>query len=140
SRKALSLSSTKDAIRSLQDIYRASSRNLILIDSNKTIVDLEMTPNNMAIIETQKGLLAHSNHFISDQLLSEERSEGTNLENSYIRLNRINNLLEKYKGDLDSEKMKRILCDRGSYPHCICQKHEDESHQSPGGDGKDVIT
>src|SRR5699024_6120461 len=102
--------------------------------------DLEMTPNNMAIIETQKGLLAHSNHFISDQLLSEERSEGTNLENSYIRLNRINNLLEKYKGDLDSEKMKRILCDRGSYPHCICQKHEDESHQSPGGDGKDVIT
>ncbi len=120
SRLALTYDSVDKAITAVRNVPRASSRNLIFLDRNGKAADLETTPTQDALIEPENSLLAHSNHFIGENLLDEERSTGRNLENSRVRLQRIHQLLEDYHGNLNVQVMQDILRDRGSGPHSLC--------------------
>lgn len=140
SRTVLNAESVKEAESIISNTYRGSSRNLILADKEDNLIDLEVTPNKIGRVEPQNGILAHSNHFISEALLEDERSKGASLNNSHLRLQRMTSLLEENYGKLSSEKMQEILRDRENYPNCICQIPGDELHQAPGEKISDVIT
>lgn len=132
SRLALTKETVPEAIALVRSVQRASSRNLILLDKKGNSADLETTPTTDMLIEPVNGLLAHSNHYIGQELLAEERLTGTHLENSKTRYARMRSLLESHHGQLDAQVMQNILRDRGSEPYPLCRM--------PGDDGTDSIT
>lgn len=132
SRLALTKASLEEAIGLVKSVYRASSRNLIMLDKRGQSADLETIPTRTGLINPDNGILAHSNHFISSELLDEERKEGEDLENSRVRLNRMRSLLEGNHGQLNLEVMQRILRDRETAPHTLCRM--------PGDFGIDSVT
>lgn len=132
SRLALTKSNLKEAVDLINSIYRASSRNLIMLDKSGQILDLETVPKRTSIIEPENGLIAHSNHFVSNELIDEERKTGEDLVNSKIRLSRMRSLLENKYGQLNVEEMQKILRDRETAPHTLCR--------IPGDFGVDSVT
>lgn len=118
---ALTKATVHEAIPLIQSIQRASSRNLIMLDKTGGAADLETVPLRTAMMEPTNGLLAHSNHFVGDSLLDEERKVGEDLENSRVRLRRMRTLLEAHHGRLDVSAMQKILRDRETAPHTLCR-------------------
>lgn len=131
-RLALSKDNLTDAEEVIRNIYRASSRNIIMMDKVGNSIDLETIPTEIARIESENGLLAHSNHFVAASLLNEERRSGEDLTNSQIRLQRMSELLNENHGQINVEVMQKILRDRANEPHTLCRK--------PGDYGTDSIT
>ncbi|MFS0558693.1 C45 family autoproteolytic acyltransferase/hydolase [Brevibacillus sp. 179-C9.3 HS] len=132
SRLALTKGTVKEAIELVRSVHRASSRNLILLDQTGTAADLETTASRDSILEPVHGLLAHSNHYLSPELLEEERLGGGHLNNSRTRYERMRTLLDDNHGQLNTPLMQEILRDRGSEPYPLCRM--------PGDDGTDSIT
>jgi isopenicillin-N N-acyltransferase-like protein len=132
SRLALTQASADDAIDLLRSVRRASSRNLMLLDASGVVADLETTPTRDARLEPENGLLAHSNHYVAETLIVEERSSAEYVENSRARLDRMRELLHANHGRLDVPTMQEILRDRACHPHNICR--------APGDLESDVIT
>jgi isopenicillin-N N-acyltransferase-like protein len=132
SRLALTRDTVDDAIDSIRSVHRASSRNLIMLDSSGNAADLETTPASDTRLDPEDGLLAHSNHYVADLLLDEECSPAAYVENSCVRLDRMRELLREYHGRLDVPTMQAILRDRACHPDNLCRM--------PGDLESDVIT
>lgn len=128
-RIALNYDTVEKATEALQEIHRSAPQNLMMLDKDGVAVDLEITATDMAKIEPDNGMIAHTNHFIGENLLQEERSTGYKLENSQTRLKTVRKLLEDNHGRLNVEKMKDILYDRSHYPHCIYRKPGDKDQE-----------
>ncbi|RXT02301.1 C45 family peptidase [Ammoniphilus sp. CFH 90114] len=140
SRLALTCGTVEEAVTMVERVHRASSRNLIMLDSHGGMANLETLPTRTGRIEPTNGLLAHSNHIVAEELLEEERLMGIELENSQVRIKQMYTLLSQNHGKINVEVMKDICRDRTSYPHCLCQIHGDEGMQSPGDKAPDIIT
>jgi isopenicillin-N N-acyltransferase-like protein len=119
SRLALTCRNIPEAEHLLAPIYRASSRNLLLLDANSQAVDLECAVGQLGKIEIQKDLFVHSNHFLSPELQAEERAAPKDLHNSRVRLERLQTLLEEKHGQLDAVMMQDLLRDRETYPDTL---------------------
>ena len=132
SRVALAHKTVDAAIAAIRAIPRASSRNLLLLDASGTAADLEMTPTRDARLDPQDGLLAHANHYVSPELLAEERA-GDYIHNSQTRMGRIRELAAERRGALDVASAQQLLQDRTCYPDTLCREPAD----SPG---RDVMT
>ncbi|MGE3271432.1 MAG: C45 family autoproteolytic acyltransferase/hydrolase, partial [Chloroflexota bacterium] len=124
SRVALAHDTVDAAISAIRAIPRASSRNLLMLDASGTAADLELTPTRDARLEPQDGLLAHANHYVSPQLLAEERA-GDYVHNSQTRMGRIRELAAERKGHLDVAGAQALLQDRTCYPDTLCRQPED---------------
>lgn len=133
SKMILTKSNIKDARETIENVERASSRNLIMIDTKNNMLNLETVPNKIAEITSGSGILAHSNHFISKKLRQEEKKQGEELKNSKERLNRILSLLKNNNKNLNIDKIKEIFRDREGFPHTLCRDTEDFA-------GHDAIT
>lgn len=118
---ALTKATVQEAIPLIQSVQRASSRNLIMLDKTGVAADLETVPERTGRIEPSNGLLAHSNHFIAEDLQDEERKVGEDLENSKVRLQRMRTLLEQRHGQINATVMQEILRDRKTAPHTLCR-------------------
>lgn len=121
SRLALTQNSIQNAISTLENVHRASSRNLIMMDDSGKALDVEVVPTKLATVEPENGLLAHSNHFISESLLDQEKKVGEDLENSKTRLKRMQELLKENHGNINVPVMKTIMRDRETFPHTLCR-------------------
>jgi isopenicillin-N N-acyltransferase-like protein len=133
SRLALTRETVDEAIAAIRSVPRASSRNMIIVDTQGAAADLETTPTRDARLDSVDGLLAHSNHYVAAELAAEERSPAKQVANSRIRLDRMRELLAERRGSLDAGVMQEILRDRACYPDTLCRQ--------PGDDpSSDVIT
>ncbi len=133
SRLALTQGTVDDAIATVDALPRASSRNLLFLDSHGNAADLENIPTRTSRIDPVNGLLAHANHYLSTDLLDEERSKPRSLANSRNRQALMERRLAALHGKLDHEVMKTILRDRSEEPDCLCRMEGDEENS-------DVIT
>ncbi len=125
-RLALQHDTVAEATAAVQAVPRASSRNLIMLDATGVAADIETIPSETASLHPHDGLLAHSNHFLSDELREEERQRPLRLENSQHRYHRMDELLRRHHGSLDMPTMQRILRDRGNVPNALCIAPGDE--------------
>jgi isopenicillin-N N-acyltransferase-like protein len=133
SRLALTFETVDDAVDAIRAVPRASSRNLIMLDSQGTAADLETTPTRDARLDPVDGLLTHANHYTAPELRGEERSLERQVANSRVRQDRMQELLAQRCGDLDAGVMQEILRDRACYPDTLCRQ--------PGDDpDSDIIT
>lgn len=121
SRIALTTSDIEAAIRKVEALDRASSRNLILLDSHNQAADVEFTPTHAGRLEPHNGLLAHANHFLSPELLAEERAPARSLGNSRLRQERMDALLRERHGSINVEVMQEILRNRDGAPDALCR-------------------
>jgi len=119
-RLVLAHGSIRDALATLDGVPRASSRNLMMLDASETAADLETTPTRSAVLEPEDGWLAHSNHYVADELTAEETADPVRLENSRTRLDRIRQLLAGRRGELDARTMAGLFRDRANFPHALC--------------------
>jgi isopenicillin-N N-acyltransferase-like protein len=126
SRLALTEATVDGAIERVRSVRRASSRNLIMLDSHGTAADLETTPTRDARLDPENGLLAHSNHYVHQSLHDEERSPAKNVANSRIRLQQMRDLLDASHGQLDAQRMQAIMRDRTCYPDTLCRMPGDD--------------
>src|SRR5699024_146188 len=91
---ALMCKNTKDALKSINNVYRASSRNLIMVDRSNNAINLETTVTDSKVLRPKGGILTHTNHYISAKLISYEKGEKEYYENSCVSYKRIKHLLE----------------------------------------------
>ena len=132
-RLVLAHDSIGEALATLEDVPRASSRNLLMVDASDWAADLETTPTRASVLEPEDGLLVHSNHYVAVDLVGEERAEPERLENSRTRADRIRQLLAARRGELDARSMAEVFRDRATLPHALCVLPEDR-------EGIDTIT
>jgi len=125
-RLALQHETVAAASAAVQAVPRASSRNLIMLDSHGSAVDVETTPVGTASLPPRDGVLAHANHFLSESLRDEERQQSWGLQNSQRRYQRMDALLRLHHGSLDASTMQGILRDRHDVPNALCIAPEDE--------------
>jgi isopenicillin-N N-acyltransferase-like protein len=120
SRLALTQDTVGKAEQLLLKVERASSRNLLMVDSCGEILDLEFAVERHGRLTATDGRFVHANHFLSPDLLSEERASPVDLSNSKQRLIRLQTLIEHEFGSLSVERLQSFLRDRGTYPDPIC--------------------
>jgi isopenicillin-N N-acyltransferase-like protein len=122
SRLALKQATVDDAVALVRSLRRASSRNLLLLDSHGAAADLETTPTSDARLDPVDGLLAHANHYVAPELQSEERSAAPYVANSRVRQGRMEELLRERRGELNAGIMQDILRDRACHPDNLCRQ------------------
>lgn len=128
SRLALTYETVDAAMEAVSALPRASSRNLIMLDTrSRTAADLETTPTRTARLDADQGLLAHANHYVSAALADEERSPAKQVANSRIRQERMETLLRERRGRLDAGAMQEILRDRACHPDNLCREPGDDA-------------
>lgn len=125
-RLALTQDNVTDAERLLVEVQRASSRNILMLDSRGEILDLEFAVQRHGRLTSADGRFVHTNHFISPDMLDEERSSVGDISNSQHRLTRLGSLIANDFGSLDADKLKSHLRDRETYPHPVCIEEGDE--------------
>lgn len=130
SRLALNCDSVEGASNVLHSIQRSSAQNLIMMDQYGKSVNLEVTPTKIGEIQPTNGILTHSNHFIGEGMLEEERTTPEKFENSCARLECIREQLGENHGKISIPILKKILEDRSSYPHCINRLPGDGDEES----------
>ena len=97
-----------------------SPANLIITHRDGLSLDLEIDCDGIDILQPQKGVIVHTNHFIGPKFSNRPHAASAN---TYTRLQRIGALLCDHT-DLTVEDIKAALCDHAGYPYSIC-KHTD---------------
>jgi isopenicillin-N N-acyltransferase-like protein len=110
-----------EAVAAVAEVPRASSRNLIAIDCHGHAADVETTPTAHAVLTPEDGLLAHSNHYVSPALAEAERAKPRNVQNSRLRLARMQDHLRAHRGRLSVAALQAILRDRTGAPDALCR-------------------
>jgi isopenicillin-N N-acyltransferase like protein len=125
SRSVLEHDSISAALARLSVIPRASSRNVLMMERSGNSVDIEMAVEREARIEPQDGVLAHSNHFVAEELHDCETSTPDRMNNSCLRLDRMTEMILADSGTITPERTMEYCRDRENAPDAICRHHGD---------------
>lgn len=123
-RFALAHTDLDSAVEALEALTRASSRNLLLFGDGRAI-DLENTPDRMRSLLPERGMLFHSNHYLSEEFAADERSEGERLHNSHVRYERITELAQSAADGISLASVAAIMRDREDPVNAISVEFED---------------
>ena len=84
------------------------------------IIGIETKPDDYNVIQPERDMLVHANHFLTDRFKKGELIGMAGRACSYIRGQRLKRLMEKHYGELTVELMKEFLTDHNNYPNSIC--------------------
>lgn len=94
--------------------------NYIFADKDGNMVGIETKPDDFSILYPERGILAHTNHYLSERLRSGDGSFGLMEGDSYIRVQRIKRLIEEHYGELTPDMIIEFLSDHNNFPNSIC--------------------
>jgi isopenicillin-N N-acyltransferase-like protein len=118
SRAVLAATQLSDAIRRAVMRWRAAGYNHLIADRNGELYNVEVSGQHFATIYGMDGVLAHTNHFLTERMKQWERHT-ENLIGSRVRFNRAMRLLRKTRHH-SPETLQAILRDHVDYPNSIC--------------------
>ncbi|SKC66234.1 C45 family autoproteolytic acyltransferase/hydolase [Maledivibacter halophilus] len=96
-----------------------------LADRNGHICGIESIHNDFQLLYPERDMLLHSNHYITKRF--ERVDTAPQLQpDSYNRLDRMHSLMNESYGNINIEKIMKILSDHDDYPNSIC-RHIDPS-------------
>jgi isopenicillin-N N-acyltransferase-like protein len=124
-RRILNSRSLSEAMRIVLNTKKGVSTNFMLAQAEGTAVDLESTPIDVSILTPQKGVLAHTNHFIGSRSLSVKDVFLKSCPDSIYRYTRARSYLEKRVGCISEESFMEVLRDHFGKPNSIC------AHENP---------
>ena len=119
SRLALTKRTVNEGATLIENLHRASSRNLMMMDSDGNGLNLETSVTESARIYPTNGIIAHANNYQSTEMQHAERSNGIGLANSQGRHASMRTMLDERHGHLNASEMKTILCDRSDPMACV---------------------
>jgi isopenicillin-N N-acyltransferase-like protein len=130
-----------DAIEVIREAIRTKSSNILLADSNNNIADVEFTAyTDRTITPFAPGFLAHSNHYLHEDLVKYDRGVTVERPDSPWRFSRMKDLVNQgllhEKVSLDD--VKKWLKDHINFPRSIC-RHKIEGN-APGSDIKTIAS
>jgi len=99
-----------------------SSANYVLTDRSGQLCDVELTPHRMALLDPERGIIVHTNHFRSPDLAPEEALL-SKIPDSVRRQPRMEALLSGRHGRITVDDLKAALRDHEDSPTSIC-RHE----------------
>jgi isopenicillin-N N-acyltransferase-like protein len=116
--KAMRQSRIGDAL----GIFCAAGRSMMyycLASKGGDIVGIETGPDEYSVIQPDRDVLAHANHYNTDRFKKGELVY-MGAPSSYIREPRIRKLIERHYGNITLERMMEIMSDHAHYPKGIC--------------------
>lgn len=108
----------------------AVNANYVLCDGEGEILDIETTtvgPN--WITDEGRGFIAHSNHFICPAHATVD-NYAESADDSFSRLDRMNELMQSRAGSLTLEDLQTFLRDRQNGPTSICRTPQTSDEQA----------
>jgi isopenicillin-N N-acyltransferase-like protein len=128
-RKLLSTENVGEAIGIITAAERRSAKNYLLASDRGDIVDVEVTMDDLNVHSPERGILTHANHFETARFKSADIASAM-FPDSYVRSHRLAKLMEKDRGNLSVDIMKRLLQDHNNHPSSIC-RHPDPKATIP---------
>lgn len=119
--KVLRQKNVPDMIRVITQCQRAIAFNHMLAGKAGEIIDVETTPDKCGMILPDRGILAHSNHYLCHYLQKEDLNDQTSFPDSFLRQHRMQQLMEEHRGELSREIMMTLLQDHQGWPDSICR-------------------
>ncbi|MBN1315765.1 MAG: hypothetical protein JXA42_09865 [Anaerolineales bacterium] len=132
-REALNAPRLGLAVASIYRAAQADSGNYMLAHASGEAIDLEATPNTVAFQHPSRGLLIHTNHFLTSRLQPGDHGI-LECDDTLLRYGRAKRLLEPQIGQITVKALKQVFRDHFNYPRSICRHSDPEqskSEQSP---------
>lgn len=122
-RRALQQRSFADAVDMLQAMPAAASSCITIVEASGAGASLEVTPQGVGILKPHDGILAHTNHCVTDPASACEIPHLPN-SSSMPRFDRAVTLLYQHHSQIDEAVLIDILRDHEDAPMCICRHPE----------------
>jgi len=103
-------------------VFCAAGRSMMyycLASKDGDIIGIETKPDDYNVIQPDKDVLAHANHYNTDRFKKGELVY-MGAPSSYIREQQMKRLIEKRYGKITIEGMMEIMSDHNHYPKGIC--------------------
>ena len=113
------------ALGTLTSTARSCTANFIVGHSPQRVVDVELAPDNLRLINPSDGILSHANHFDDPNVLQVSEPPNPRRHLSEYRQKRMETLLYKQK-PLNILGIQNILEDHENHPQSLC-RHRDET-------------
>ena len=113
------------ALESLSGTPRSCTANFIVGHSPRHVVNVELAPNKLRLINPENGILSHANHFDDPNLLGVSEPQNPRRYLSVFRQKRMEILLKEQRL-LDIPHIQNILKDHKNNPQSLC-RHRDNT-------------
>lgn len=130
-RKVLTSENIGEAIGTIASAGRRSAKNYLLASDQGDIVDLEVTMDALDVHYAEGGILTHANYFKTDRFKSADLAP-VYWPDSYIRCQRLFQLMKNHHGRLSVNVMQQLLQDHNNHPSSIC-RHPNPRNPLPMG-------
>ena len=104
---------------------RSCTANFIVGHSPQRVVDVELAPDNLRLIDPDNGVFSHANHFDNLEMVGVSEPPNPRRHLSEFRQKRMEELLFE-KRPLDIAKIQNILKDHENEPQSLC-RHRDKT-------------
>ena len=104
---------------------RSCTANFIVGHSPQRVVDVELAPDNLRLIDPEDGVFSHANHFDNPNMVGVSEPPNPRRHLSEFRQKRMEELLFMKK-PLDVAVIQNILKDHENEPQSLC-RHRDET-------------
>ncbi|MGH2615740.1 MAG: C45 family autoproteolytic acyltransferase/hydrolase [Thermomicrobiales bacterium] len=136
-RRAIAQCTIEGAIRAVTDPRRAFGNNHLFATADGDLYDVEVSGSRWVMRAGGNAFLAHANHFTLPDMTELDRDE--DLLNSRLRQTRIETLIEREWGSLDTCSLRKIMADHANFPRSVCKHHAPESDLDYGTIGSVII-
>ncbi len=110
------------------DILRSTARGLgyyHLADKTGHILGIESVSDDFEILYPHNDILLHSNHYLTERFEKNDTAKSYQPD-SYLRMERISDLVNEHYGKLTPEILMDIMSDHAGYRESIC-RHVNET-------------
>lgn len=122
-RDILAQRSATDAIRAATRPDRASSYNNLIAHRDGTIVNVEGSATDYALLYAEHGWTVHTNHYVAPAMLRYE-ADPNDIAGSVARYRRAHELMANTAGPVTPAVLRGFLADRLGAPMCLCRDDE----------------
>ena len=112
------------ALSSLTETPRSCTTNFIVGHAPRRVVNIELAPDKMRLINPENEVLSHANHFANPNILGVSEPQNPRRYLSEFRQKRMESLLKSQK-PLDIPDIQKILKDHENHPQSLC-RHKDK--------------
>jgi len=130
-RKLLTCENIGEAVGVIASAEMRSAKNYLLASDQGDVVNLEVTLDDLDVHYPERDILTHANCFKTDRFKSADLAP-MYWPDSYIRGQRLYQLMDNHYGQLSVDLMKQLLQDHNNHPNSIC-RHPDPRAPLPIG-------
>jgi isopenicillin-N N-acyltransferase-like protein len=131
SRKIMNSTRIRDALSAIFRAERSASINFMIAHSAGEILNLEITPDDVAVTYPSQGILTHSNNFLEFNPNIKDLGK-IFFPDSITRWHRMKELLKPKIGKIEQKEIKKAASDHFDHPYSICRHIEEHSDTEYG--------